>query len=171
MWLALPFDRWPMGSVLRTHVGLGGDPVPASPITQTPWHDRAKNLGMCAPTWPGLLASSSSTEGQLRAARVGMFASSQPPCQTCLPASPPPPSVSLRLPHAQGVLIGVPLLPPSVTEWQEAGSRTGWARLVHLCPLIRCFRQGGGRCGYSLPAHGCGVWQGQGQGQTSLALS
>lgn len=75
------------------------------------------------------------------------------------------------LPHAQGVLIGVPLLSlgVSVTEWQEAGSRTGWARLVHLCPLIRCFRQGGGRCGYSLPAHSCGVWQGQ--GQTSPALS
>lgn len=82
-----PLTGGPMGSILRTHVGLG-DPVPASPITQTPWHDRAKDLGTCASTWPGLLASSSSTEGQLRAARVGMFASSQPPCQTCLPASP-----------------------------------------------------------------------------------
>lgn len=71
-----------------------------------------------------------------------------------------PQSVSPLRPHAQGVLSGEPPLSLGVTEWQEAGSRTGRTLLVRPCPLIRCFRQGGVRCGYSLPAHGRGVWQG-----------
>lgn len=71
-----------------------------------------------------------------------------------------PQSVSPLRPHAQGVLSGEPPLSLGVTEWQEAGSRTGRTLLVRPCPLIRCFRQGGVRCGHSLPAHGRGVWQG-----------
>lgn len=123
-----------------------------------------RDWGRSEPAWSGPCAASTPSEGRPHGRR-GTDA-------YLIPATLPnpsyrhPQSVSLLLPHAQGVLVGVPLLSLGVTEWQEAGSRTGRTLLVRLCPLIRCFRQGGVHCGCSLPAHGCGVWQ----GQSSLAL-
>lgn len=52
--------------------------------------------------------------------------------------------------------------PVAGCHWVARGRKQNWLGLAWaaLCPLIRCFRQGGGR-GYSLPAHRCGVRQGQ----------
>lgn len=93
---------------------------------------------------------------------VGMFASCHPPRQTCLPATPV--SLALLLLHAHGMLIGVPLLALGGTGCHRVagGRKQNWLgpASAALCPLIRCFRQGGG-CSYASPAHSCGAQQGQ----------
>ena len=91
-----------------------------------------------------------------------MLASSHPPRQTCLPATPM--SVSRRRTHRERS--------PACGScgWvSPSGRKQNWLGPAGaaLRPLIRRFRQGGGRCGYSSPAHSRGAWP----GRASQALS
>lgn len=91
-----------------------------------------------------------------------MLASSHPPRQTCLPATLR--SVSRRRTHRErSAACG------SCGWVLPSGRKQNWLGPAGaaLCPLIRRFRQGGGRCGYSSPAHSGGAWP----GRASRALS
>lgn len=68
-----------------------------------------------------------------KTARVGMFASTYPPHQTCLPATPA--SVSLPGLHAQGGEYSLVRYQPIPEECHPtAGGKTGWVLLVLLSP-------------------------------------
>lgn len=95
--------------------------------------------------------------GSHMAAGVQMFISSQLPCQTRLTATPRVCPCCCRTHRECSSAC-------RSCHWVSLSGRRQEAELVRtllvrLCPLIRCFRQGGVRCGYSLPAHGRGVWQ------------
>lgn len=93
-----------------------------------------------------------------------------PARQTCPPATPGSTPCRCRT-HTEcsSACRSCPWVSLGVTGWHLAAggrkqNRPGPA-CAALCPLIRCFRQGG--CGHSSPAHSCGVWR----GQTSWAVS
>lgn len=80
--------------------------------------------------------------GQPQGARVGIFASSHPPRQTCLPATPV--SMPLLPPHARGIALRH-AAPVTGYHWVVGGRKQNWLGPAGaaLCPLIRCFRPGG----------------------------